>query len=218
MDKPPPLDIDALTGPISQDNPAGSDIPFETDQNLDKWRIEKPDEPDNPVKPLWDAVIHLAQDTLQNTSKHFRPAVRLVEARVKKYHFAGLPDGIRLLRRLVEDCWDRVIPVIPADDGDQRENCLAQRKKELNWLDGKLPFGLQLAPVFGSTPKFSFLDYQRAQLGEGTNTKDKMDGEVKATTVEQCQSVLADVNTGLEEVRCLADSLEGKLPEAPRFP
>ncbi len=56
-------------------------------------------------------------------------AARLTEALVKKFQFAGLRDGLRLLQLMVEQCWDRLSPVL--EEGDDLE----VRAAPFRWID-----------------------------------------------------------------------------------
>ena len=72
--------------------------------------------PESAQKADWAAVVRLARETLVGTSKDLLVAARLTEALTKEHGFGGLRDGLRLMRRLVSECWDRLNPAIESED------------------------------------------------------------------------------------------------------
>ena len=136
MASPPVLNSEPLLAPIPGDNPAGGAIPFEIREKLEEGRKEinledfdknDPARPTEAKKADWSGIIRLAQETLSKTSKDLLISARLTEALVKQHGFAGLRDGLHLMRLLVEQCWDRLNPSI--EDGD-----LEVRAGPFNWL------------------------------------------------------------------------------------
>src|SRR4051812_39115858 len=137
MASAPQIEIDALLEPIPGDEAAGNAVPFNVRRQLDEHRKEvlpeafSADDPMRPEQPKmadWPAIVDLAQETLKDTSKDMLVAARLTEGLVKAHGFGGLRDGLTLMRRLIEDCWDRIHPNI--EDGD-----LEVRAAAFNWLD-----------------------------------------------------------------------------------
>ena len=137
MASPPILDFETLLAPISGANPAGEALQFNVRKKLDDARKEinpalfAPNDPRRPEQPQaadWVTIEQLGKETLAQSSKDLLVAARLTEALVKQHGFGGLRDGLRLLRRLVQECWDRIYPVI--EDGDTET-----RAAQFNWLD-----------------------------------------------------------------------------------
>ena len=125
MPSPSVLDVDALIAPIPGDSPAGGSVPFAVREKLEEYRKEvNPNDfaPDDPLRPEsaqkadWAAVVRLAQETLTETSKDLLVAARLTEALTREHGFGGLRDGLRLMRRLVAECWVRLNPAIESED------------------------------------------------------------------------------------------------------
>src|SRR5437763_1305792 len=140
MASPPILDFETLLAPIPGANPTGEPLPFGVRKKLDDARKEidpnqfAPNDPRRPQSPQpadWPGIEQLAKDTLEQTSKDLLVAARLTEALVKQHGFGGLRDGLRLLRRLAQDCWDRIHPVIQDGDVDARSG-------PFEWLDDDL--------------------------------------------------------------------------------
>lgn len=108
------IDIDSLLAPIPGDDPAGAPLPGDVRRKLDELRRE-PDAFDLQAgaadkRADWHGVISLAEDTLTNTSKDLLVAIRLTEALSKRDGYFGLAAGLKLLSRLVSECWDRIYP------------------------------------------------------------------------------------------------------------
>jgi type VI secretion system protein ImpA len=212
MGSPSTLDIDALLAPIPGDHPAGEDLPFDVRQKLDEYRqeIDNPDQPELAKKADWAGVVRLAQDTLTKTSKHLRPAARLTEALVKLHGFAGLRDGVRLLRRLVEDCWDRLNPPIAEPDD------LERRAADLHWLDdaergARFPYTVRFVPVFGATPEYSLYDMQRSRDGQGSMPWDEFQKTIQQSQLSSFQTSTDDLEAALQEMDLLAKALAAKM-------
>src|SRR5260370_37148492 len=136
MASPFVLNFEPLLAPIPGDNPAGGAIPFEIREKLEEGRKEinledfdknDPARPTEAKKADWAGIIRVAQDTRAKTSKDLLVSARLTEALVKQHGFAGLRDGLHLMRLLVDQCWDRLNPSI--EDGD-----LEVRAGPFNWL------------------------------------------------------------------------------------
>src|SRR4051794_40873267 len=104
------LDFGALLAPVPGDNPAGSSVPFSVRERLEEHRKEidpdayAPGDPRRPEafqKANWPAIVRLARETLAGTSKDLPVAARLAEALAREHGFAGLRDGLQLLRLMV---------------------------------------------------------------------------------------------------------------------
>ena len=92
----------------------------------------------------WVQVIELAEHALQTECKDLQLAAWLTEALVKVHGFAGLRDGVRLLRELQERFWRTIHPQL--DDGG-----LAARAVLLEWLKSILPDEIGGIPLAGVT-------------------------------------------------------------------
>ncbi|HTN75681.1 MAG TPA: type VI secretion system protein TssA [Pirellulaceae bacterium] len=118
-------DIDSLLLPIPGDKPAGdaTAYPYRLREKLGDLRVEeRADDFDDATRPEqlkhadYPAIVKLAIEVLVAQTKDLRVACHLVEALTKTQGFVGLRQGLCLLRRLMNDCWDRLEPNI--DDGD----------------------------------------------------------------------------------------------------
>src|SRR5262245_27958264 len=121
------LDVPALVAPIPGENPGGSPVGAADKQKLEAARKETEPHPDDPSqgeiprKVDWGGIVRTTQDLLANKSKDLLLAARLTEALTKQHGFAGLRDGLRLLRELVEQAWDRIHPTPEVEEGETME-------------------------------------------------------------------------------------------------
>jgi len=226
MASSPLLDIDSLTAPISGDEPAGSTVPFTVRTELDEARKEiNPDDfdADDPIRPEtakyadWEGVVRLTTRILQETSKDLLVAARLTEALTRLHGFAGLRDGLKLLRVLVESCWERLHPEI--EDGD-----LEVRAGPFLWLDdadrgARFPSTVREIPLFiGTARQYSWRDWRQVQDGRGSVTREEIDQAILATTREHCQTIAEDVDSAITELNGLTQALSTRLGSlAPGF-
>jgi len=222
MPSAPILDIETLLAPIAGPNPAGEPLPFLVRKKLDDSRKEinpsafAPNDPRRPetAQPAdWAGIEELAQETLARTSKDMIVAARLTEALVKCHGFAGLRDGLRLLRRLTSECWDRVHPII--QDGD-----VEARAAAFEWLDDEMkgaqfPYTLRAVPLarVGDEQQFGWQQWKNAQEAKGPVTADAFDKAVTATPREYCQTVVEDIAESATELTELSAALSTKMGE-----
>lgn len=222
MATPPLVDFESLLAPISGDNPAGDSLPFAIREKLDEGRKEiNPDlfdaddplRPDKPKKADWPGIIRIATDTLTDTSKDLLAASRLTEGLTKQHGFAGLRDGLKLMRQFLEDCWDRIYPSI--EDGD-----LEVRAGAFNWLDdpergARFPITIRTVPIVTTEAGgYSWLNWKQMLDGkEGGVTAEQFDKAVEATTLERCKTLAEDVTEAQAEVEKLTEVLTAKLGE-----
>jgi type VI secretion system protein ImpA len=226
MASPPLLDFERLLAPIAGANPAGEPLPFDVRKKLDDARKEinlnqfAPNDPRRPEQPQaadWPGIEQLTQDTIARTSKDLLVAARLTEALVKCHGFGGLRDALRLLRRLTQECWERIYPVI--EDGD-----LEVRGAVFNWLDDEIkgarfPYTLRTVPltrVGNELPYASQLGWQQwkdAQEAKGPVTPEAFDQAVAATPREYCQTVVDDIAACADELMALTKALSARMGE-----
>jgi type VI secretion system protein ImpA len=220
MASPPVLEnLDALLEPIPGDDPAGQGVPFQVNENLEQFRKEvNPDDfdesdprrPDTFVPANWEGIKELAIETLTDTSKDLKVAARLLEALLKVHGFAGLRDGLTLLRRLVEEAWDRLRPVIETDDD------LEIRAAPFFWLDDPmrgplLPNSIRTAPlILAEGDPYSFARWNK------TPSKETRDKAIAACSYQTCKESADDLTAAVEETQKLIKALHDRMgPQAP---
>ncbi|MBI2803448.1 MAG: type VI secretion system ImpA family N-terminal domain-containing protein [Planctomycetes bacterium] len=215
----PLLDFEALTAPIPGEQPAGVRLPPDVRKKMEDARKEfepNPDDPSQPPipkKPEWGTIVNLATNSLASSSKDLLAAVRLVEALTKQESFAGLQDGIHLLRLLLTDCWDRVHPLIEEPDD------LEYRTGPIQWLCDResgawFPIAVEKLPLLRINGKVVCLaDCKAGQIDGESLTADAIrNGEPVSDTIK------AEIEACLTEINELDQALGEKMAEhAPAF-
>ncbi len=154
-----PLDFDRLLAPIPGDEPAGPpSVYIELRPQFEEMRREVTPERAAQLKedakdPDWLGQERKTQEALAETTKDLRITGYLLEALVKNHGFAGARDGLKLLRLMVEQCWDRLNPPVDPEDPEVRAG-------PFYWLDAerglRFPTTLRLAPLlFGPERAYS---------------------------------------------------------------
>jgi type VI secretion system protein ImpA len=215
----PLLDFTALTAPISEAAPAGVPVPFDVRETLTQGRVEEnPDDfkPDDPMRPAtfkkaeWANIAKLAQETLAKSSKDLLVAARLTEALVKLHGFAGLRDGLHLMRLLIEQCWDRLHPVI--EDGD-----LELRAGPFHWLDDALrgarfPHTLRTTSlVFDEGNGYSYFDWRPTSEGRPPPNRAAFDKAAATAPLEQLEALFGSMTECQTELSGLCVALNDKM-------
>jgi type VI secretion system protein ImpA len=216
MSQAPVLDFEALVAPAPEANgDEGADL-FAVLRELDEYRKEvdpndypedDPRRPDQPKKADWPAIERLCTRTLRTGPKNMRVATRLVEALTRQHGFAGLRDGLRLLRELVERCWETLDP--PIENGD-----VEARAAAFYWLDdpdrgARFPNTVRSAPLFeGEGDPIGLMDLRQSREGARST--------LDAVSLAECEARAAEVAEALTEFSQLCRSLVRKMgPAAP---
>lgn len=225
MSVPPLLDFETLLQPITGDNPCGVKLPHEIKSKLEEARREdNPDdyEEDDARRPAtlrqadWPGIIRLGCETITDKSKDLLVAARITEALVKQHRFAGLRDGLRLLRELVETHWDHLYPAV--EDGD-----LEPRLAPLYWLDqpvlgARFPSVIRLAPLVAEAgATFSWYDW-RPPLDalKGEVSREEVEKAIRAAPLDKCEETLTLLGESIEEMDRLTGTLDQRVGrEAP---
>jgi type VI secretion system protein ImpA len=225
MPTAPTLDLEKLLEPLAGANPAGDAqaYAYTIRQQLDELRKdENPEDFDDATRPEhlkkadWPAVARLCQEALTQQSKDLRIVCHLAEAQVKLNGFAGLHDSLTLLRRLVGECWQRILPSIEDGDLDSRSEPLA------NMLDDaergiRFPNVVRCVPLFGNRQiACSFQDWRLLRSAGNPGAKAEFDKAVAATTPDQLQATADEIDKCQAELTALLAELDSKLgPAAP---
>ena len=141
------LYTDDFLGPVSADQPAGTDLRWtaewdrikearRADDDLEsgKWAKKEQKTAD------WRLVEELASGMLRNRSKDLQLALWLTEAGMKRHGFPGLRDGLRLTRELLVRYWDDGL-YPPMEDGPE------DRAGPFEWLNNKLVDSITAIPI-----------------------------------------------------------------------
>ena len=136
---------------------------------------------------------------------------RLTEALVKDRGFPGLVAGLRLLRLMTEQCWDRMHPMITEEDD------IDTRASKFNWLDDAdkgawFPATLRMVPMMPPGPDgYGWQHWKDAQSGKASITPADIETAIGACTRESCESLIEDLNESWEELELLSRSLNEKM-------
>jgi type VI secretion system protein ImpA len=207
VSSPAVLDIDSLILPISEANPTGDLLPDGKRLELDELRKE-PDPLDPATanrNPDWGKLVKTTSEILTKSSKDLQTAVRLVEAATKKAGIPGLRDGLRLLHRLVTDCWDRMHPIPMDGEGPE------VREGPMKWLNdvsrgAKFPQTIREQPlVKTSAGTFSCTDWLRPER------KAEFEEAIPTTDGPELRRRYEDLIESREALQSLAKVLDEKM-------
>ena len=231
MPSPAVLDLEALLAPIAGNNPAGESVRYagvydaiqearraDDDLNKGEWQTEA-------KVADWRAVINLATEALGTKCKDLQIGAWLVEALSKRHGFAGLTEGLNLLRELQEQFWDGLYPQI--EDGD-----LEFRAGPLNWLNEKLPASIRAIALTAGNPPYALNDWDesrkidnlgrqnpeamQAAIAEGKITGEQFDKSAEATDRAFFEELFEDLAQSKEQLGRLEKSVDEKFgPHAP---
>jgi predicted component of type VI protein secretion system len=207
------IDFAALTAPIPGDEPAGSLGDFYTVRRLlddcrtshdpEQFPEGSPERLDPKRDPNWAKIISETRNQLTSRCKHLVYAVRMCEGLVMQAGFAGVRDGLKLLKLLMTDCWDRLYPAIE-EAGDE-----AARVAQINWLGDPMS-GAFYPTKIRKTPLVGSLSWQSWKDGEGD-----FEAAVASATVEKLTQTAEDLDGALQELRELLAVCEEKAPDEP---
>ena len=205
MPSPETLDVKRLGAPIPGPNPAGADLRAEAGPGSAYYRVkdartaaraaerrELTGDSDGPPAD-WRPVLEHGVEALADKSKDLEITAYLIEALVRLHGFAGLRDGFRLTRELVDTLWDGLYP-LPDEDG------LETRLAPLTGLNGADAEGTLSAPILrvlvtdGAAGRLSSSHYQEARALAKTADAKAREKKVAAgaTTPEAFQKAVAE--------------------------
>lgn len=117
------IDVDKLLQEISAEAPCGADLVYDpTFQEMIRAAQGRPerrmgDSIAPAEEPDWGQVRKLALSLLAR-SKDLRVALYLTRALLNTHGYAGLSDGLSLIRGLLERYWETLYPQLDPDDDD----------------------------------------------------------------------------------------------------
>jgi type VI secretion system protein ImpA len=190
------LDIAKLVAPIPGPRPAGADLREESSLTSAYYAIKDARnaaraaerqlalDGEEPAPPAdWRPVLQLGTQALAEQSKDLEITAYLIEALVRQHGFAGLRDGFRLARGLVENYWEGLYPQ-PDEDG------LETRVAALTGLNGDDAEGTLLVPI------------ARVPLTEATSV-----GRLDSTHYKQAVALSRQTDTKIREQKLAAGTL-----------
>jgi type VI secretion system protein ImpA len=181
------IDIEALIIPIAGDNPAGQNLQYSglhdeiREARREDEDLEQGDWKHDRKAADWPRVIGLATEALATRTKDLQVGAWLAEALVKTNGFAGLRDGLRLMRALIEHFWDSVYPETDEGDLEARANAIA-------WIDRTLvlPKAVKDVPITRSVTgvSYSYLQWEQSREFDVPERLDDLDSDEKERVSE----------------------------------
>ncbi|MEM1452968.1 MAG: type VI secretion system protein TssA [Planctomycetota bacterium] len=236
MASPPALELDALLLPISESSPTGTDqredasptSPFRDARSTAK--DARAAERHGQLPPVvgqdeaerWRPILDLGAQVLKEQSKDLEVAALMIEALARTNGFAGLRDGFRLARELVERFWDQLHPM-PDEYG------LETRVAPLAGLNGSGGNGVLIQPIArialvpsaGDVGPFAAWSIDQAveierlepdkkteRLGAGGTDIEKVRQAVASTDSEVFGTLQEDLLAAIEEWKLLRAALD----------
>jgi type VI secretion system protein ImpA len=189
---PPVLDIQALLRPIPGDNPGGVDpksagVHDALKRLRSRFEEGKSEWLPQPVDALLSEWIQTASDGLVHCGKDLQLAVWLVEALVKRHGFAGLRDGMRLVRELLTQFWPSLYPAL--------EQGLDMRAGRIEFLDCAVVRAVLTAPMTDSPDgdAFTWDDWHRSRAEDARVSAWRFGYAVGRTPMRFYETLAADL-------------------------
>ncbi len=230
-----PLRPDLLT-PIAGDNPSGANLRY--DPVYDQIKEARRQDDAGPQgdwqreRKLADyrVVVELTSKMIAERSKDLQLAVWLTEAALHREKFAGLLQGLELLRGLLEQFWETLYPEI--EDGD-----LEPRIVLLGWVGERLVDAVRFTPITaGGFGLIHYLESRRvgseedaaqseakqqarqAAITEGKPTVEDFDKDAASTSTTQYDAWVAAMEGCITAIAALGSLCDEKFGyDAPSF-
>lgn len=240
MPSPDVLDFDTLLASLSGDKPTGADIRENAGATSPYYKIKdarnaaraaerqmEGGQADAPPAD-WRAVSGPATKALKETTKDLEVAAYLIEALCRTHGFAGLRDGFKLARGLVEQYWDDLYPT-PDEEG------VATKVAPLTGLNGDDAEGTLIAPInripitdSSSHGGLTYANYVQAVATDRVLDPDQKEkriagGAMHGAVIQKAVSetpasfyiaVVEDLTAALDELAGMATTLEDKAGSA----
>jgi type VI secretion system protein ImpA len=221
------VDIESLLAPISGANPSGESLRYAgTYDAIQEARraddaLAQGDWQRATKVSDWRGVIEIATEALATRSKDLQIAAWLVEAMVKVHGFAGLRDGLRLMRELVQRFWDTLYPEIQDDD-------LEFRGAPIDWINERLPEAVKAVPIARSSrgDQYAWWQWHESRtidnlgrqnpearelaLAEGKVSSEDFDKAVAALPRAHWETLFADLGQAWDELMGLDAAVDDR--------
>jgi len=236
MATPDVIQLEALLAPIPGDKPTGPDLRADANPASDYFKLkdsrfaarakEREIDADPSLAagelPEWRTILDLAPKLLGTQSKDLEIAAWYVEALLRRHGVAGLRDGFRLLRGLVEKFWDGLYPVPDEDgvaakvapltalNGEGADGTLIQPIRKIPLTDGKEP-GPFAAWHYEQAQKLATITDEKAKAWHGkagTATMDQIEASRRATKPKFFVELVDDLQRCQEEFGGLTAALD----------
>ncbi len=236
MTSPAVLDLDSLVKPIAGTAPSGANLRDDPSPTSPYYQVKdarnaaraleraalQAEVPSAAPQADWRPVLELGPRLIAERSKDLELTAWLIEALARKHGFAGLRDGFRLARELVQRYWDGLYPQ-PDEEG------LSTRVAPLTGLNGDEAEGTLIAPI-GMIPlvehseagQLSLWRFKLARTLEGVQDDQVRERQlsvgavplsvfhaaVASTPVPALSSLISDIEAALSEYGLLSAALD----------
>lgn len=234
MDSSGVLNFDMALRPIEGDNPAGEDLRADTTPSSPYYKIKDARssaraaeraadiEGDDAIPDEWRTVLSLGGTLIETKAKDLEVAAWMVEALVRLHGFAGLREGFRLVRGLVEGFWDNLYPLADEDgletkvgpltglNGEGAPGTLIQpiRKIMITGSGEPGPYATWQHESASELAKITDNSKRQERIAAGAVTLDMIKASVKATPPSFFRTLLADLDGCREEFAALEKALD----------
>ena len=204
--------VEQLLDPVSESKPTGENLEYQPEfAELERAAQGKPARqmgsavaPGEP--PNFARVVELAARLLQR-SKDLRIAVQLARALLETQGFAGLAEGLRLTRGLLERYWDALYPELDPDDQDAM-----MRRAALSALSApEWVTAVRSAPLLES-PRFGAISLRDVAIASGELQQPPRHSELDVDVITGCfravspgtlQALLEQVDAARSHVKAI---------------
>ncbi len=198
----PLLDFDRLLARVSEDRPSGESLQYSGlfDEIREARRADDVLEQGDWKRELkvadWDEAVALSTDALLTKTKDLQVGAWLAEGITMLHGFAGLRDGLKLMRGLHEQFWDTCYPEI--DEGD-----MEGRANVLSFFDRQVALSLRKAPLTRAPGmNFSWLEWSESRPYDIPETvTGPLDGEAQTRLSELKRQAVEENKTSGEDFR-----------------
>lgn len=208
MSSPTLVDINSLLEPVSADNAVGGDLRADTSPTSlyitirDARRAARAAERNSmfdggssEANENWQKILELSPQALSQHSKDLEIACWYTEALLRKAGFQGLRDGFTLIKRLIEEYWDKDLYPAPDEDG------IETRIAPITGLNGEGAEGVLLTPIRSSDitedippGPFTFWQYKQA-----LDVKRIQDDDARSEQAEKIGFTIEDIENVVEQ-------------------
>jgi type VI secretion system protein ImpA len=215
------IDLEKLLSAVSDETPAGEDMEYdplfgEMERASEGKQEQQFGDTIIPAEePEWRELRKKALLVVEQ-SKDLRAAIHLTHALVHTDGFAGLADGLALIKGYIEGFWGTLHPQLDPDDNNDptlRINTLSNLCDAVGMLAGISRIPLVSSSVMGT---YSYRDIQIAsgnlQATERDNqelSQDHIDAAFRDCPVEETQQTLSNIRLAID---CVT-AIEAKLIE-----
>src|SRR5947209_331044 len=172
------VDVEALLAPIPGENPAGESLQYSglydeiREARREEDNLAQGDWKREPKIAEWPKVVSLSTDALTTKTKDLQICAWLDEALVNMYGFAGLRDGLKVMRGLHERFWEKVYPEIEDGDMEARANALSLMDRQLSAPIKEIPLTKS-----GSGVDYDYLQWEDSTRFDYPENLDSLDSD-----------------------------------------